>query len=169
MSLLTARSIRPRALLRQGALAFALTTALGAGFYAPAALADAPQPAVTSPSKASTAKATVDLRIIHYPLSRSVLGMHVAAASHVAPDAACAREEHRRHGSIPTRSSRIAGARQKHFLGERRDQVRGRGSLPPRVTHSASSVSRCRSARRPLAPERRPSSCSESVVYGLGR
>ena len=49
MSVLTARSIRPRALLRQGALALALTTALGAGFYAPAALADAPQAAVTIP------------------------------------------------------------------------------------------------------------------------
>ena len=36
-----ARSLRPRALLRHGALAFALTAALGGGFYAPAAHADA--------------------------------------------------------------------------------------------------------------------------------
>jgi predicted Zn-dependent peptidase len=41
MSLAATRSLRPRALLRQGALAFALTAALGGGFYAPAAHADA--------------------------------------------------------------------------------------------------------------------------------
>ena len=36
MSFAVARSIRPRALLRHGALAFALTAVLGGGFYAPA-------------------------------------------------------------------------------------------------------------------------------------
>ena len=41
MSFAVARSIRPRALLRQGTLAFALTAVLGGGFYAPAAHADA--------------------------------------------------------------------------------------------------------------------------------
>src|SRR5690606_18996282 len=50
MSFRTARSIRPRALLRQGVLAFALTTALGAGFYAPAALADTSQSALAEVS-----------------------------------------------------------------------------------------------------------------------
>ncbi len=50
MSFRSVRSIRPRSLLRQGVLAFALTTALGAGFYAPAALADATQAATAEVS-----------------------------------------------------------------------------------------------------------------------
>ncbi|MCJ0826203.1 insulinase family protein [Luteimonas sp. 50] len=47
MSVVASRSFRPRALLRQGVLAFALAAALGGGFYAPAVQAEAVAPTTT--------------------------------------------------------------------------------------------------------------------------